>query len=222
MEHHKFSVPKTAHFYTIGEVGKHVKRLVIALHGYGQAARSFVYKFEGLDDGNTLVICPEGLNRFYWENFTGKVVASWMTKQDREIDIYDNMNYLSALYDYIVPQLSDDVSISLMGFSQGCPTISRWAASNKPRIDNLILWAGQLAHDQDYAQAKDYFKKVGLHWVVGKEDGFITEERLEKQIGIANTAGMDFEVTKFDGAHEVDRKTLEELFQRLSTVRKLF
>jgi len=222
MKSNKISIQKTAHYYTIGEMGKHIERLIIAFHGYGQAARKFVHKFEDLDDGKTLVVCPEGLSRFYWKNFTGDVVASWMTREDREDDIRDNMNYINLLFESILPQLADGVEVSVLGFSQGCPTASRWVSSQRPPIHHMILWAGQLAHDEDYAASADYFKNKRLVFVYGTEDEFLPFGYKEKTLELAQKSRLELEVKSFDGKHVVDRAVLLNLFKELRSIKKLF
>lgn len=222
MKSNKITIPKTAHYYTIGEIGEHIERLIIAFHGYGQAARKFVHKFEGLDDGKTLVVCPEGLSRFYWKNFTGDVVASWMTREDRDDDIKDNMNYINLLFESISAQLADNVEVSVLGFSQGCPTASRWVSSQQPDIHHLILWAGQLAHDENYAAASDYFKNKHLFFVYGTEDEFLPFGYKEKTLELAKKSGLEFDVKPFEGKHVVDREVLANLFKEIKSIKKLF
>ncbi|MEL6276926.1 MAG: phospholipase, partial [Bacteroidota bacterium] len=80
---HRLPVQRTAHFYTLGEPSANVKRMWFACHGYGQLASTFIRKFDQLAGAEDYVVAPEGLSRFYWQGFTGKVVASWMTSADR-------------------------------------------------------------------------------------------------------------------------------------------
>ena len=56
-------------------------------------------KFRDLDDKH-LVICPEGLSRFYSKGLAGEVAASWMTKRDRLKEIEDHSNYIQQVYEY--------------------------------------------------------------------------------------------------------------------------
>ena len=81
-------VTKRAKYYQIGEANSSIKKVWMVFHGYAMLSEFFIKKFEVLNDGETLVIAPEALNRFYiTENFS-RVGASWMTKEDRE----DNVN----------------------------------------------------------------------------------------------------------------------------------
>ena len=61
MEEHHINVPRTARYHTVGDGGT-ARAIWIVLHGYGQLARYFLRKFEGLDAG-LLIVAPEGLTR---------------------------------------------------------------------------------------------------------------------------------------------------------------
>ena len=208
IKHHKIPVTRTAHYYTLGTPGKHIKRLWIVAHGYGQLASTFIRRFEGLDDGTTLIIAPEALSKFYWGTFTGKVVASWMTSGDRLDEIADYTNYLQAVYDTFVPQLAADVEITLLGFSQGSATVVRWALAKYPAFNNLILWAGSFPEDIPYHEKANYWKEKQLFFVYGTEDPLITEKR--RQIGFDVIADKKLEVTSFAfaGKHVVEKEAL--------------
>ncbi len=222
MKAHQLKVEKTAHYYSIGAIGKNINHVIFALHGYAQSAKKFIHKFDELNDGKTLIICPEGLSRFYWKNFTGDVVASWMTKEDREDDIADNMNYLNSIYNTIISQLNDNVVISFFGFSQACPTLSRWASSQQPHFHHLIMWGGQLAHDENYRNSKDYFSDKKLFFIYGLEDEFLPFGYKERHLSLARMAGMDFEIITYEGKHEIKREVLKDIFNQLQSIQKLF
>ena len=211
IEAHQMQVPRTAHFYTIGKPGKHVKRFWIVCHGYGQLAKFFIRKFDVLSDEKTFVLAPEGFSRFYTEGLSGKVGASWMTKEDRLVEIDDYANYLSTLYDKFTPQLADDVQIILLGFSQGCATQMRWMMKRFPRYDALMLWAGLVPEDLDYKPHRDYFSRRALHFVYGTNDQFITDERLREHEQLLREQQLDFQAHTFDGEHTIDRRALQKL-----------
>lgn len=62
MQHHTITISRTAHYFVLGQPGPQVRRLWIVCHGYGQLADEFLEQFRLLDDGETLVVAPEGLN----------------------------------------------------------------------------------------------------------------------------------------------------------------
>lgn len=205
---HKISIPRTAHYYSIGTPSKEVRRFWIVCHGYGQLAKTFIRRFEGLEDGKTLVVAPEGLSKFYWGAFTGEPVASWMTREHRLDEIKDYCHYLQKLYDHYLPLVADDVEIFLLGFSQGTATQCRWVMQNFPHYHHLILWAGQLPDDLDFSPYRKYFSDKKLYFAYGSQDEFLTEKRLQWQRDFARKNLLDMEEFPFEGKHEVDRAAL--------------
>lgn len=214
-EPHKITVARTAHFYTIGEPSANTDRLWICCHGYGQLARTFIRRFDVLDDGNTLVIAPEGLSKFYWGGFTGRPVASWMTKEHRLDEIEDFCNFLQQLFEKYLPQLSPNVKVTLFGFSQGTATVTRWLMRDFPKIDHLILWAGALPDDLDFRPHAEYFNAMKPIFVYGKNDEFLTPERLPMVKNLLEKNHLEFEEVVFEGKHVVERETLREVAMRL-------
>jgi predicted esterase len=217
IESHSISITKTAHYYTLGTPGKHIRTCWIACHGYGQLAQHFIRKFDVIANEETLIIAPEALSRFYTEGLTGKVGASWMTKENRLDEIADYSNYLSTIYNQFIPQLSDNVQIILLGFSQGCATQVRWVMQAFPNFHHLILWAGLVPEDLDYLPHQDYFADKKLHFVYGVNDPFLTQERLQQHQQLINNQQLNVEITPFDGEHTVVREVLQNLAVKIQS-----
>src|SRR4051812_21085005 len=106
-EHH-IHVRRTARYYTLGEPGNQTRDVWFVCHGYGQLAADFIKEFEIIADPTRVIVAPEGLSRHYAVNEAGfhssesKVVASWMTREDREAEIDDYVAYLDAVYAEII------------------------------------------------------------------------------------------------------------------------
>src|SRR5689334_7771778 len=93
-----------ARYYKLGEINSSTKAIWFVLHGYGQLAQYFLRKFRILEKYNICVIAPEGLSRFYLENITSpsgrnsdRVGATWMTKENRLMDIEHYIQYLNTI-----------------------------------------------------------------------------------------------------------------------------
>jgi len=207
--HHSLPVTRTAHYATLGNIGKHIKTIWMVCHGYGQLSKTFIKRFIPIMDEETFVVAPEGLSRFYWGGFDGPVVASWMTREDRLDEIQDYSTMMSQLYDQYVPQCDEDVNIILLGFSQGTATQVRWIMDAFPKFNHLILWAGQLPEDLDYNPVASYFKDKKLHFAYGDEDPFITPKRKEIMEGIIKDSGLPFQEYPFVGVHKVEREAIK-------------
>lgn len=208
---HTIAVVKTAHYYTIGTPGKAIRYCWIICHGYGQLAQFFIRKFDAIGAEDTLIIAPEGLSRFYTEGLSGKVGASWMTKEDRLLEIEDYCNYLTTLYEHFLSQLPEDVKIILLGFSQGCATQVRWVMRDFPKFHHLVLWAGLVPEDLNYLPHQDYLSAKKLHFLYGTKDPFITLERLQQHKQLIENQQLKVKVSTFDGEHTIVREVLKKL-----------
>lgn len=198
-EHH-ITVPRTARYAMLGQPGSHIRQLWYVLHGYGQLATQFIHDFEILNDGATLVIAPEALSRSYVRGGNGAVGASWMTREDRLNEINDYLTYLNLLHAYLLRQLSQSqLSITLLGFSQGTATAGRWLASGGVVVQQLILCGGALPPEfsaEHLGQAKATF-------MIGREDQLVNRQELELQRKALQSAGKAVQLIEFDGGHQV-------------------
>ena len=139
MKQHSLLVEKTARYFSLGEF-RGVKEVLFVCHGYAQLADEFLESFSSLQREGLLIIAPEGLHRFYARGAADKVVASWMTKVDRLDDIRDYVAFLDKTAETVLSEMQSPVKVSVLGFSQGAATVSRWAAMGKTKIDELILF----------------------------------------------------------------------------------
>ncbi|MBX0333123.1 phospholipase [Pontibacter sp. HSC-14F20] len=208
---HKLTVPRTARYYTLGTPSKHTRDVWVVCHGYGQLARYFLRHFAVLDDGATLVVAPEGLSRFYLDGFSGRVGATWMTKEDRLSEIEDQSAYLNLLLQEILLQVPTDVRVHVLGFSQGGATVCRWLATRQVPYHHLVLWAASFPEDISFESGKKGFAGIPVDVVYGTQDEFITPEKLEHQHQVMNRLGISPQVYTFDGGHTISPELLLKL-----------
>jgi predicted esterase len=206
------TIKKTARYFILGDINDTIEQVWIVCHGYAQLANYFIKNFEVLNDGKTLIVAPEGLNRFYWKGFSDRVVASWMTKEDRECDIHDYVNFLNCVYDDVISSLKNkNVRVNVLGFSQGTATVCRWLANNKVKVDNLILWAGAFPEDMNFEADKVVFDAMKIVAVIGNQDEFLTEEAIAMQLLFLNKHKISIELIRFQGKHEINKEALIQL-----------
>ncbi|MBD1397919.1 phospholipase [Pontibacter sp. JH31] len=211
MHEHKLIVPRTARYYTLGTPSRQTRNLWVVCHGYGQLARYFLRHFAVLDDGATLIVAPEGLSRFYLDGFSGRVGATWMTKEDRLSEIDDQAAYLNLLLQELLKQLPADVKVNVLGFSQGGATVCRWLASGTVPCHRLVLWAASFPEDIDFETGKSAFNNLPVDMVYGTKDEFITPESLSRQQQLMSRLGISPQIHTFDGGHTIHPQTLIKL-----------
>lgn len=193
-------IQKHAKIITAGN--ENSDKILIVLHGYGQLAQYFIRKFQSLEK-DYFIVAPEGMHRFYLEGFSGRIGASWMTKECREWDIQDNMAYL----DQVLNTYAKDRKVNLLGFSQGGSTAARYIALGNNKIEKFVLWATPLPEElTDNAK----FKNLDKHFVLGTQDQFFTAEQREKALDFH--AQLGFENHIFEGNHNIDSTILQGLF----------
>jgi len=202
-----------ARYFKLGQINEHTTKDWFVLHGYAQLAEYFIKHFAPLQDDHTCIIAPEGLSRFYQKGFDGRIGATWMTREDRLTDIENYVSYLSEVYHSEIPDgLAERTHITMLGFSQGVATVSRWLQAPEIKYDRLVLWAGILPPDLDFPLAKERFHNKEVHCVYGDKDPFIDIKHIKEQEGIAAKLGIVANQITFDGVHEIDGGVLTEHF----------
>jgi len=198
-----------ARYHVLGNLSKNTRSLWFVLHGQGQLGQYFAKNFEPVVSEDTCVIIPEGLSRYYLEGFTGRVGASWMTKEERLTDIENYLTYLDSVYEQVLLNpLNNLGSITLLGFSQGTATASRWIITGNVHFNRLILWAGMFPPDLDFEKGTERLNDVEVLSVTGRSDQFLTKELLIEQKELSTKLGITPKEIQFDGGHEIDTKTL--------------
>ena len=215
---HHIQVRRTARYYTLGEPGSDTRDVWFVCHGYGQLAADFIKELEVIADSTRVIVAPEALSRYYVASEAGfhssesKVVASWMTREDREAEIDDYVAYLDAVYDEVISKVDrKDASVTVLGFSQGGATANRWLTRGRSRADRLIMWGALIATDADLNQAATFFRDVKLTIVHGTRDQFANEKMIEDYQRVLTEKRIPFELVTFNGGHRMDRETLRSL-----------
>ena len=201
-------ISKTAKFVTYGNP-ETATTILFALHGYGQLVEFFIRKFHVLDSDKIFVVAPEGLHRFYLKGSSGRVGASWMTKEERDSDIKDYVDYLDQVWNEINLKYTFDKRI-LLGFSQGGATASRWHSYGSYSANEFILWAAVFPNDMDNNTLLNYNKSVN-YFVVGKQDEYYSNNKIDAHFQSLKTKNINFNLIKFEGNHNIDSETLLNL-----------
>lgn len=217
-EQRHIAVTRTARYYVLGEPGDHIEDLWFVCHGYGQLASEFIAEFDCIAERRRLIVAPEALSRYYISTGSGlhgpdaKVGATWMTREERDAEIADYVSYLDDLYAEIMADIGNrQVSVTVLGFSQGGATANRWLTRGSSRADRLLMWGCLLASDSDLNQAAGFFREVDLTLVYGLRDQFSNTGMIADYESLLKSHGVPYNVVTFDGGHRMDRETLRRL-----------
>jgi predicted esterase len=215
-------VLKTARYYQIGTPNSLVRDVWVVLHGFSQLAADFAVPFQPLAADSRLIVVPEGLSKFYLDTRPGhsgasKVGALWLTREDRETEIVDIVNYLDRLYERILEELAsngvdrDQLRVHALGFSQGGPAASRWAARGAAVIDHLVPWAHAIPQDVNLRALVERRPRLTIDMVYGTRDRFIGEDAVEEQRAVLESSGVHYTMHPFQGGHALNQVMLRHL-----------
>lgn len=211
----KFPITKTARYFQSGELNNQTHTIWILCHGYGQLAESFLQKFDSLQEEGVCLIAPEGLHRYYLDGNYGRVGASWMTKEDRLTDIHDYVNYLDSLVKHLYSGLNQKPRLIVLGFSQGCATVSRWLNMGETPFNRLVLYAGVFPPDMDWGLNPTKVSGTRITIACGDEDEYIPKTKLNDLLNNYRATGLSFEFIPFQGKHQIYPEVLKEIRKKL-------
>jgi predicted esterase len=194
---------KTYRYFTKGEIDK-ANTLIYALHGYGQLAEYFIRKFRFQED-EYFVVSPEGMHRFYLNGSSGRVGASWMTKEERESDISDNIHWLDDLHEHIMQQ-KHFKRVIIFGFSQGGATAARWFYNGKVKADQLIVWASVFPPDLLIENEILSTSQDENIFFIGDQDEYYSAGQQMELIKFYQSKG--FKTIHYKGKHDIDPSVL--------------
>ncbi len=212
-QQHDLPITYKARYFTAGQVTENTRQIWFVLHGYGQLAEYFIRKFSVLQKHDIYIIAPEGLSTFYLDpiqtagRISDRVGASWMTKENRLTDIENYLNYLNLLSEKEIG-MHTGIPVTVLGFSQGAATASRWISDGKVPFSRLILWAGIFPGDMDFQSTKQILSGKETVFVYGKQDPFVNDSRFAEMTLITGKLGITPATVSFDGKHEIDEQTL--------------
>ena len=133
MEKIDLSFDFKARYYKLGKLDSNTQEVWWVFHGYGQLAQFFIEKFKSLQDAGVCVIAPEGLSKFYLAGNSGRIGATWMTRENRLTEIENYSAYLNSILEMEKPP--QKVRTTIVGFSQGAATAVRWIMNGKVDFD---------------------------------------------------------------------------------------
>jgi len=170
---------------------------LFTFHGYGEDAAinlAEVLRIPGVSDW--LVVAVQALHPFYTKK--QQIVASWMTRQDRELAIDDNIRYVQSVVDAVVRDFSLRSEIVFAGFSQGVAMAYR-AAAHIPAA-GVIALGGDVP--PDIIGRPD--RAILPHVLIGRgtTDEWYTGEKMAADETRLKDLGASCQTCVFEGGHE--------------------
>jgi len=173
--------------------------LLVGFHGYAEAAETQLARMQrirGVD--RWVVVAVQGLHRFY-QRRTNEVVASWMTRQDRELAIADNLTYVADVVAEVAKEWPGATRLVFAGFSQGVAMAFRAACDSRRTVNGVMAVGGDVPPELDASALGRVPSALVCH---GARDQFYTPEIFQADVARLRSAGVVVQPLDFDGGHE--------------------
>ena len=171
--------------------------VLMGFHGYAESAAVHAPQLARLDPHHRWVqVSVQGLHRFY--SRTQQVVASWMTREDRDVAIGDNIAYGAAVRDAVARDHPTRAPLVVVGFSQGVAQAYRVALAAGAACRGVIALGGDLPPDVAPRAASLPPVLIGR----GSRDEWYSSDALAADVETLRAARVTFAVCEFDGGHE--------------------
>jgi len=170
--------------------------MLVGFHGYGEDAETQLERLRGIPgSADWIIVSIQALHRFY-ERRTDRVVASWMTRQDRESAIADNIAYVQNCMNAVSAEWPTTRKIVFAGFSQGVAMAFRAATQFEAGV---IAVGGDVPPEL----ASDALKRLaGALIVRGASDEWYKEEQFAADEKRLRDCAADVRAIEVNGGHE--------------------
>jgi predicted esterase len=170
--------------------------LLVGFHGYAETAGDHLEALMTIPGNEEwLLVAIQALHPFYTRK--ERVVASWMTRDDRAHAIADNVDYVGRVLDRVRQDHQTQPTLVFSGFSQGGAMAYRAAATY--RADGLIILAADAPPD---VVARRHVPLPPILIGRGTTDAWYTEEKQAGDLDALARIGARVTACVFDGGHE--------------------
>lgn len=171
--------------------------VLVGFHGFGENAERHMDELERLPGLEAWVlVAVEALHPFYLRS--GEVVACWMTRQDRELAIEENIAYVRSVLDRVVPE-NDAGRLAVIGFSQGTAMSYRAAAYAGRRMDAVIALGGDVPPELATLPRPPFNRALIAR---GVDEEWYGADKLAADVKLLDGLGVVPEIFEFAGGHE--------------------
>ena len=189
--------------------------VLLGFHGYLENAETQLERLAAIpgSDAWTLV-SVQGLHRVY-RGRTEETVASWMTRQDRNEMIVDNIAYVDAVVEAL--GIASSTTIVCVGFSQGGAMAFRAGVRGGFGAAGIISVGADVPPDviDDEAAA---FPPILI--VRGARDEWLTADKVDPGVAALRARGAAVRAAVVDAAHEWTAAVSVEAGEFLQTLTK--
>lgn len=170
---------------------------LVGFHGYAQTAEDMVAELQQIPGADRWTkVSIQALHPFYIRG-DSKVVANWMTRQDRDLAIADNIAYVRGALEHA--GFTPRHQVVMVGFSQGAAMAYRAALHSLYPVSGIVALGGDIPPELKADSALTWPQiLIG----VGEREEWYAGEKLDDDLAFLTTRGIEHEVVRFAGGHE--------------------
>jgi len=208
-------VPATVHGRVLIESDEHAARtsgVLVGFHGYAQTAGDMTAELGRIPGASAWTrVAIQALHPFYIRG-DQQVVASWMTRDDRELAIADNVAYVDAVLDKVLDSKHASTGapehqgtrapvLVFAGFSQGVAMAWRAALLGARPADGVIALAGDVPPElASGTGVKQPWPRALIG--VGDAEQWYSPDKVARDEKALAALGVDHAIVRFAGGHE--------------------
>jgi predicted esterase len=199
MEIERHVVPALTHGVTLVRPARAAasRGLLVGFHGYVETAAIQMERLAAVPGSSMwTLVSIEGLHRFY-RGRTREVVASWMTREDRDLAIADNLAYVAAALEEVPHGPASRIVYA--GFSQGVAMAFRAGLLGRDATSGIIAVGGDVPPEL-LADGSLRFPPVLL--ARGVRDDWFTGPKFDADVAALTARNVSMRSVQYDGAHE--------------------
>lgn len=208
------SVRTTVHGRCLVRLAAAGAPVLAGFHGYAESADVQMRRLEAVPGSERWTcISIQGLHRFYRRR-SDEVVASWMTRQDRELMIADNVDYVASAIDAVSD--AGRLLVVAAGFSQGVSMAFRAAGLGRLAIAAVVACGGDVPPEL----GADALGRAGRVLIGrGRDDPAYAHATFINDVARLQAAGVIVDAVEYDGGHEWTPAFAEAVGRFLERVR---
>jgi predicted esterase len=185
---------------------------IVGFHGYGMTAERMLADLERVPGADRWqIVSVQGLHRFYAKD-SQTILASWMTRQDRELAIADNVEYVNRA----VEAAAGSTKLVFVGFSQGVAMAYRAALLGRHRATGIIALGGDIPPEFKTSAPREWPPVlIGA----GDQEVWYTDTKVRADEAALVSQGAEHEVVRYRGGHEWTDEFREAVGRTLERIR---
>ncbi|HEX4136664.1 MAG TPA: hypothetical protein VHY84_18785 [Bryobacteraceae bacterium] len=176
--------------------------LLVGFHGYAEDAEIQLERLRAIPGSNRwLCVSIQALHPFY-QRSTDRVVANWMTRQDRELAIADNLAWVGTCLSAVAAEWPVSPKVVFTGFSQGVAMAYR-AAVAAPDVAGVVAGVVAVGGDVPPELTPGELTRVSAALIArGTSDEWYTKEKFAEDERRLRGCSVNVRSLEFNGKHE--------------------